>query len=54
MFLSGASCKDGGAKKKVEIDLEGKDPSVKMSIEDMIKFVVEVGYEVKKKAMVGE
>jgi hypothetical protein len=34
--------------------LEEQDPSVKMSIEDMIKFVVEAGYEVKKKSMVGE
>ena len=45
---------DEGAKKKVEIDLEKQDPSVKMSVEDMIKFVVKAGYEVKKKSMVGE
>ena len=45
---------DDGAKKKVEIDLEKQDPSVKMSVEDMIKFVVKAGYEVKKKSTVGE
>ena len=44
---------DEGAKKKVEIDLEKQAPSVKMSVEDMIKFVVKAGYEVKKKSMVG-
>ncbi len=41
-------------KKNVKIDLEGKEPSVRMSIEDMIKSVVKAGYEVKKKSMMGE
>jgi hypothetical protein len=45
---------DDGAKKKVKIDLEEREPSIKMSIEDMIKSVVEAGYEVKKMPMVGE
>ena len=54
LLLNREPYQDDGAKKKVKIDLEGKEPSVRMSIEDMIKSVVEAGYEVKKKPMVGE
>jgi hypothetical protein len=34
--------------------IEGQKPPIKMSIEDMIKSVVEAGYEVKKKPIAGE
>jgi hypothetical protein len=54
LLLNREPYQDDGAKKKVKIDLEGKEPSIRMSIEDMIKSVVEAGYEVKKRPMVGE
>ena len=53
LLLNKESYLDDGAKKNVEIDLEKQSSSIKMSVEDMIKFVVEAGYEVKKKSKVG-
>ena len=43
-----------GAKKKVEMDLDETGASAGMSIEEMIKFVVKAGYDVKKKSVMGE
>jgi hypothetical protein len=43
-----------GAKKEVEIDLDETRASAGMSIEDMIKYVVKAGYDVKKKSGMGE
>ena len=54
LLLNREPYQDEGTKKNVKIDLEGQEPSVRMSIEDMIKSVVEAGYEVKKKSMMGE
>jgi major membrane immunogen (membrane-anchored lipoprotein) len=43
-----------GEKKKVEIDLDEKGDSAGMSVEDMIRYVVKAGYDVKKKSGMGE
>ncbi len=44
---------DEGEKKKAKVDLNGQEPYASISIEDMIKFMIEAGYEVKKKPRVG-
>lgn len=53
LLLNKELYQDGGAKKKVRIRLDEQEPFGEMSIEDMIKLVVEAGYRVTKKSRVG-
>jgi hypothetical protein len=44
---------DEGDKKKAKVDLNRQEPYTSISIEDLIKFMIEADYEVLKKPKVG-